>query len=164
MELKALAEYKYWADNLLYGCLAELSEAELRRDRPMLFSNILSLLHHVYAMDVVWRSNLESVPHNLQTRNPEVRDSFKELRNNQNEINSWYEHYFARLDHGEQIARISFNYIGEGSGVMSRAEILQHAVNHSSYHRGHIEGVLYQMSIEPPTTDITIFLKNRNAS
>lgn len=38
-------------------------------------------------------------------------------------------------------------------------EIVQHMVNHASYHRGHIEGVLYQMSIEPPVTDIPVFLQ-----
>ena len=32
-------------------------------------------------------------------------------------------------------------------------------VNHASYHRGHIEGVLYQMSVEPPTTDLPVFLR-----
>lgn len=38
-------------------------------------------------------------------------------------------------------------------------EIVQHMVHHASYHRGHIEGVLYQMSIEPPVTDIPVFLQ-----
>ncbi|MEM7260053.1 MAG: DinB family protein [Pseudomonadota bacterium] len=44
---------------------------------------------------------------------------------------------------------------------MSRSEILHHIVNHASYHRGHIEGVLYQLCIEPPTTDLPVFLQTR---
>lgn len=31
--------------------------------------------------------------------------------------------------------------------------------NHATYHRGHIEGVMYQLSIEPPATDIPVFIK-----
>lgn len=42
---------------------------------------------------------------------------------------------------------------------MRKYEIIHHVVNHGSYHRGHIEGVMYQMSVEPPTTDLPIFLR-----
>ena len=139
-----------------------LSEGELKQDRPMLFNNILSLLNHVYAMDLVWKSNLEAIPHHMKTRNPVVKVSFNELQINQSELNLWFERYFSRLDHEGQEEKVGFNYIGGGTGVMSRAEILQHVVNHSSYHRGHIEGVLYQMSIEPPTTDIPVFIDELN--
>ena len=58
---------------------------------------------------------------------------------------------------------VNFTFIGGGSGKMRRFEIIQHVVNHGSYHRGHIEGVLYQMLIEPPTTDMPVFLREIHA-
>lgn len=160
MDLEILAKYKKWADNRLYGCISELPEGELTKDRAMLFGNILSLLHHVYAMDTVWTSHLKGVRHNLETRNPEVGVSFEELRNKQNEINAWYEDYFCDLNKSKYEERVSFNFIGGGPGDMSRAAIMHHVVNHSSYHRGHIEGVLYQLSIKPPASDMPVFLKS----
>lgn len=162
MNLVNLARYKSWADELLYESISSLPENELVQDRAMLFGNILSLLHHVYAMDIVWKSNMEGVKHKLQTRNPEVQSSLQELRKLQNVVNSWYENYFGSLGSDQSVEKVHFEYIGGGSGVMTRADILQHAVNHSSYHRGHIEGVLYQLDIEPPTTDISVFLKREN--
>ena len=47
-----------------------------------------------------------------------------------------------------------FTFISGGFG-----KIIQNVVNHASYHRGHIEGVFYQMSVEPPITDLPVFLR-----
>ncbi len=163
MEIETLARYKQWADDQLYSCIAGLPDDELTKDRAMLFGNILSLLHHVYAMDTVWKSHLTGVPHNLQTRNPEINISFDELRRKQSGINAWYEDYFTKLSKDQSVERVGFNFIGGGSGDLSRIEIMHHAVNHSSYHRGHIEGVLYQLSIKPPTTDLPVFLTLESA-
>ena len=125
----------------------------------MLFGNILALLNHVYSMDVVWSSNLQGIPHNMQTRNPKHVPSFSFLRDEQNEINSWYGEYVSQLSKNQLSQSVNFCFIGGGEGEMKTNEILHHVVNHASYHRGHIEGVMYQMSIEPPTTDISVFLQ-----
>lgn len=158
-DLKVLTQYKTWADKTFYHAISKLPDEELRRERPMLFGNILSLLHHVYSMDIVWKAHLEGVPHHLDTRNPDYSGSFAALRANQVGINQWYEDFIERLDPDKYSEMVNFTFIGGGEGKMRRFEIIQHFVNHASYHRGHIEGVLYQMSIEPPTTDIPVFLR-----
>ena len=129
----------------------------------MLFGDLLSLLNHVYAMDVVWQYNLKGVAHNLSTRNPEHVPPFNVLRQKQQEINNWYERYAEKqsLEQLEEI--IHFTFIGGGEGRMKRGEILQHVINHASYHRGHIEGVMYTLLLEPPTTDISVFLQAKMA-
>jgi len=158
-DLKMLTKYKAWADTIFYETASKLSDQELRQQRPMLFGNILSLLNHVYSMDIVWKSHLEGTPHNLETRNPDCTGSFTTLRTNQANINQWYENYIDSLAPDKYNEIVNFTFIGGGDGNMKRSEIIQHFVNHASYHRGHIEGVLYQMSIEPPTTDIPVFLR-----
>lgn len=158
-DLETLVKYKVWADEIFYRAISKLPDEELKKTRPMLFENIFSLLNHIYAMDVVWKSHLEGIPHNLQTRNPENLSSFTDLREKQATINKWYENYIGSLSTGKYREVVNFTFIGGGDGKMKRNEIIQHVVNHASYHRGHIEGVLYQMSIEPPTTDIPVFLR-----
>ena len=160
--LTFLTQYKTWADNIFYEAISQLPDKELTRERPMLFGNILSLLNHVYAMDKVWKSHLAGAPHNLQTRNPECLSSFATLRTDQVSINQWYQHYTDTLGLNKHSEIVNFTCIGAGEGQMRRFEIIQHVVNHASYHRGHIEGVLYQMSVEPPTTDIPVFLSQIN--
>lgn len=157
-ELAGLARYKSWADRIFYDAISLLAEEELVRQRPMLFGNILALLNHVYAMDIAWRSNLQGTAHNMQTRNPENVPAFSTLRKQQAEINHWFEQYTGGLSHEQLTENVHFTFIGGDAGTMRRYEIIRHVVNHASYHRGHIEGVLYQMAIEPPTTDIPVFL------
>lgn len=160
-ETVSLAQYKSWADNIFYDAVSQIDEAELTVQRPMLFGSILALLNHVYAMDRVWSCNLQGTAHHLLTRNPETVPSFATLREQQTDINLWFEQYTKSLSASQLTEDVHFTFIGGGAGTMRRYEILRHVVNHASYHRGHIEGVFYQMSIEPPTTDISVFMCTR---
>ncbi len=157
--MQNLLKYKSWADRVFYKALAQIPEAELHQDRPMLFGNILNLLNHVYAMDVVWKSHLSGVTHDYQTRNPKRVIAFELLEDQQHQINQWFETYTSSLSPQDYQACINFTYIGGGAGQMRVIDALHHIVNHASYHRGHIEGVFYQIGVEPPTTDISVFTR-----
>lgn len=41
---------------------------------------------------------------------------------------------------------------------MTRAEILLHVVNHTTYHRGFVADMFYQIPSKPRTTDLPVFL------
>lgn len=162
-QLKSLVSYKAWADRALYNALAELPQEQLVTERPMLFGSILKLLNHVYAMDSVWKHNLEGTPHKLNTRNPDNAPQFTDLKRDQSAINRWYAAYVDRLSAEQMSSRVNFTFIGGEKGALKKSDVIHHIVNHSSYHRGHIEGVLYQLSVEPPTTDIPVFIRETNA-
>lgn len=156
---KFLVSYKAWADSVLYNALAELPQEQLIVERPMLFGSILKLLNHVYAMDNVWKHNLEGTPHKLNTRNPEIAPQFSDLKQYQSEINQWYLRYVDKVSFEQLNEEVSFTFIGGEKGTLKQSNVIQHIVNHSTYHRGHIEGVLYQICVEPPTTDIPVFIR-----
>jgi len=113
-------------------------------------------------MDVAWSANLKGEAHGMISRNPGETPCFDDLRKKQIKINIWYQEYSTLLSDNELGETIGFTFIGGGEGTMKKYQILQHVVNHASYHRGHIEGVMYQMQIEPPTTDIPVFLQTEN--
>ena len=115
-------------------------------------------------MDVVWSNNLQGKDHNINTRNPAIDSTFDELLEKQRKINVWYEEYISQQGIDQLNESVSFTFIGGGSGQMLKNEIIHHAVNHASYHRGHIEGVMYQLSVEPPITDLPVFLQLENSS
>ena len=43
----------------------------------------------------------------------------------------------------------------------SVAEILTHVLNHATYHRGEIAGLLLAAGLEPPLTDYIVYLRER---
>ena len=56
---------------------------------------------------------------------------------------------------------VHFTLIGGTKGSMTRGEILYHVVNHTTYHRGFVADMFYQIPVKPPTTDLPVFLQNR---
>src|SRR5262249_16304753 len=60
--------------------------------------------------------------------------------------------------------KVTFTLIGGNQGVMTRGEILLHVVNHTSYHRGFVADLFYQVPARPPTTDLPVFLREEHSS
>jgi uncharacterized damage-inducible protein DinB len=42
---------------------------------------------------------------------------------------------------------------------MTRGEILLHIVNHTSYHRGFVADLFFQVPARPPTMDLPVYLR-----
>jgi uncharacterized damage-inducible protein DinB len=61
-------------------CEGSCSRACMTKPHPIVFGNILRVLNHVYAMDLVWRAHLLGTPHAFTTRSPEECPPFAELR------------------------------------------------------------------------------------
>lgn len=157
--IRMLTRYSAWANELLYGSLSELSEDELLAPRKIVFGSILRTLNHVYCMDRVWQAHLEHQTHGFTTRNLETSPLFAELRAMQKQVDEWYIACADGMTAQACDEIVEFTFIGGGSGAMSRGDILLHVVNHTTYHRGHIAGMMYQIPAYPPTTDLPVFLR-----
>jgi uncharacterized damage-inducible protein DinB len=158
--IRLLTRYSAWANSLLYSALGELPDVELTTPRQIVFGNLIRTLNHVYTIDLVWRAHLEGMAHGFTTRTPDVLMSLSAMRTAQAALDRWYIHYAEEMsDHlGEQI--VDFTFIGGGEGSMTRGDIVLHVVNHTTYHRGHIAAMMYQIPALPPTTDLPVFLRN----
>jgi uncharacterized damage-inducible protein DinB len=55
---------------------------------------------------------------------------------------------------------VPFTFVGGGEGRMTRMQILMHLVVHTSYHRGFVADLFYQVPARPPTTDLTVYLRD----
>jgi uncharacterized damage-inducible protein DinB len=149
--------YKEWANELVFAAAAKLPEAELTAPRKIVFGSLLRTLNHVYAMDEVWRAHLEGRPHGYTTRNPEACPPLAELGEQQAAMDGWFVRYAdSRFDENEVV---DFRFIGGGPSSMTRRDILLHVANHGTYHRGNVASMMYQAGVQPPTTDLPVFLK-----
>jgi uncharacterized damage-inducible protein DinB len=156
--IRMLSRYAAWANDRLYGALADLPGHELTKPHPIVFGSVLRTLNHVYVMDLVWRAHLQGAPHGFTTRNPDDCPPFANLRAAQKEIDQWYVQYSDAMQESSCAEIRNFSFIGGGDGSMTRGEIVLHVVNHTTYHRGHIGSMIYQVPAEPPTTDLSVFL------
>jgi uncharacterized damage-inducible protein DinB len=161
--IQMLTRYKAWADELFLPAVAAVPAAELTAPRPIVFGSLIRILNHVHAMDYVWQCHLQGKPHGLATRNPEHCPSIEELIAMQRRMDAWYVEYADAIG-DEQLAQdVSLEFIGGGTGIMSRRDILLHVVNHTTYHRGHAADILYGIGVSPPTSDLPVFLREQSA-
>ena len=54
---------------------------------------------------------------------------------------------------------VDFKFVSGADGRMTRAEMILHVVQHASYHRGYVDDMMYQIPVEPPSTDLNVFLR-----
>jgi uncharacterized damage-inducible protein DinB len=155
-----LTRYKAWADRLIYDAVAGLPEGEGTKPRQSVFKSLLHTLNHVYVIDRVFQAHLEGRKHGYTARNTESHPPLTELWPLQQQTDAWYVSYGDGLTEAALTEKVSFDFIGGGQGVMTRGEILLHIVNHTTYHRGFVADFFYQVPARPPTTDLTVFLRD----
>jgi uncharacterized damage-inducible protein DinB len=160
--VRLLLRYSAWANSLIYSAVGELPEEELTKPRQIVFGNLIRTLNHVYTIDLVFQAHLQGREHGFKTRTPEVHVSLSELQIAQAALDGWYNDYAGQMSDslGEEV--VNFTFIGGGEGSMSRGDILLHVANHTTYHRGHIAAMMYQIPVKPPTTDLPVFLRGQS--
>ena len=157
---RMLARYNQWADRLILEAVAALPADEATRPRVGLFKSMVHMLNHNYVIDRVFQAHLEGRAHGYGARNTPEPPPLAELRRGQEEVGAWYVAWADRLTPQAIDEKVVFTYIGGGDGAMTRGEILMHLVNHHTYHRGFVAEMFYSAKHRPPTTDLTVYLRD----
>ena len=157
---RMLTRYNRWANQLIFEAVAALPEGEATKERPSLFKNMVHTLNHNYVIDLIWQAHLEGRDHAFGARNTKDHPPLEELRVRQRAVDDWYIAWSDGLSEAALAERVHFTLIGGNRGVMTRAEILLHIVNHTTYHRGFVADLFYQVpGARPPTTDLPVYLR-----
>lgn len=159
---RMLARYNAWANEVMFGAVAALPADEATKPRPSLFKNMVHTLNHNHVIDLIWRAHLEGRDHGYTARNTPDHPPLAELWRMQQEVDKWYIEWSDALSGADLEDRVRFTLIGGNRGVMTRGEILLHVVNHTSYHRGFVADLFYQVPARAPLTDLPVFLREQS--
>lgn len=152
-----LARYNAWANKLIFDAVAGLPAGEATKKRATLFGNMVHTLNHNYVIDLIWQAHLEGREHGFSARNTEAPPPLEELWRMQQEVDRWYLDWSARQTAASLAEEVRFVLIGGTPGAMARGDILLHVVNHTTYHRGFVADLFYQVPARPPVTDLPVF-------
>ena len=162
-QAQMLARYNAWANQLIFDAVAALPAGEPTKARQTLFKNMVHTLNHNYVIDRIFQAHLEGRPHGYGARNTPDHPPLDELWRSQRELDAWYVAWSDRVTPAELDQTVSFTFVGGGEGRMTRLEILMHLVNHTTYHRGFVADLFYQVPARPPITDLTVYLRDVHA-
>ena len=159
-DARTLTRYNAWANELLFAAVAALPEGEAVKPRRSVFRNMVHTLNHNYVIDRIFQAHLEGRSHGYSARNTPEHPPLADLWRAQQEIDRWYIAAYDEMDDTRLNQTVKFTFVGGGEGAMTRGEMLQHLVNHTSYHRGFVAQMIYDVPARPPTTDLTVFLRD----
>lgn len=156
---RMLTRYNAWADKLMFDAVAGLPEGEATIERQSLFRNMVHTLNHNYVIDRIWQAHLEGRDHGFAARNTKEHPPLAALWELQQAVDDWYVRWSDALTDAGLEEQVNFTLIGGNRGVMTRGEILLHIVNHTSYHRGFVADLFFQVPARPPTMDLPVYLR-----
>jgi len=159
--LQTLVAYHYWARERLFAAGDTLSDEQLRRPLGNSFSSVFDTMVHLCGADWIWRSRWEGESP-MALPKPELYDDLSKV------LAAW-------LDE-EQRIRAIVDRLGP-DGILRPVEytgwdgrrqaqpfwqMLQHVVNHGSYHRGQVTTMLRQLNAPPAKSmDLIAFYRER---
>ncbi|GFZ98274.1 protein DinB [Paenibacillus marchantiophytorum] len=159
-------EYHAWANGRVFARLAELSEETLHQELKDVFPSLYAGLVHIYQVDTVWlaavqgRSYEEAKELRAKVQEKTTGKSIKELEALFLELAESYRNF---LNEGgvPQLVR-DFTHPTLGVLEASISELIQHVVNHGTYHRGNITSMLRQLGYTGVPTDYVLYLYEAN--
>lgn len=167
MKHSAIQQYHYhqWANNRFFEHLKTLPSKIYNQEIESVFSSISEVIAHVYRVDGMWLSVMsgDSFEDTMQViKKLETQSEGKGLENMQKlyeKLAQEYDTFFESQDLDEVI---SIEHPRYGSLETDVAELVQHVVNHGTYHRGNITAMLRQQGETGIPTDY-IFYKYETA-
>jgi uncharacterized damage-inducible protein DinB len=157
---RTLTRYNAWANERLFAAVAALPEGEATRPRRSVFRNMVHTLNHNYVIDRIFQAHLEGRDHGYKARNTEDHPALAELWQAQRGLDKWFTDWSDRIADSALGKKLHFTFVGGGEGAMTPGEMLLHLVNHTSYHRGFVAQMFYDIPVRPPVTDLTVYLRD----
>ncbi|MDQ0270903.1 DinB family protein [Cytobacillus purgationiresistens] len=155
-------DYHMWANKRVFERLKELPEGTYQQETQSVFSSLAEVVLHLYLTDLVWLGALADESfQDIQSVNQEASERLKNSSLNELETeyialsDRYYSFFSGRKDLDEKIIR---NHPAFGSVETTLAELLQHVVNHGTYHRGNITAMMRQLGHPGPSTDYVYYL------
>jgi uncharacterized damage-inducible protein DinB len=151
---QTLARYNRIANQRLYSKVAELDDAEYRKQRAGSFGSIHGLLNHILLGDRIWMSRFEGGGESTPALNTVLFDDFVALRSAREEQDAAIESFFGRMD--EAFLDRLFGYVNNaGKHYVEQAGVaIAHFFNHQTHHRGQVHVMLSQTGVQPPPLDL----------
>jgi uncharacterized damage-inducible protein DinB len=161
-DLTNLVDYHYWARDRLLDALDPLTPEQFTRDLGNSFKSIRDTVAHLHAAEWAWHSRWVGVqptallPHDRFSDVAGVRHAWAE---SERDVRGFIE----RL--GDDIGRtFEYKLLSGAVGASPFWQMVQHVVNHASYHRGQITTMLRQIGAQPgKPMDMIAYYRTKNS-
>jgi uncharacterized damage-inducible protein DinB len=162
-DIRTLLDYHYWARDRMLDAVAALSAEQFTRAMGGSFTSVRDTLAHVYGAEWIWYSRWQGEsPTALPA--PETFPDFASVRQAWRDQEKRMRTFVEGLDDHALERVISYKATNGQPGASVMWHMLQHVVNHASYHRGQVTTLLRQLGAAPPkSTDLITYYREIGA-
>jgi uncharacterized damage-inducible protein DinB len=162
-DIRHLFDYTEWANGLAMNAAANLSEENLRRDCGISHGSIFGTLLHMAGAEWIWLERWHG-------RSPAGKDAWSlwktescadlaTLNERWREAVDRRARFVAELDEARLMADLPFKLLSGDASSLPLVDQMQHVANHATLHRGQVVGMIRQLGIAPPSTDLLFYLR-----
>ena len=148
-DLRTLLDYHYWARDRVLDAATALTPEQFTRDLGSSFKSVRDTLAHVYSAEWIWHSRLQGASPTAGL----ALDQFPDVASLRQKWTALEAQMRAVVDgvDASGIARVlEYKLLNGQPGATPFGQLLQHVVNHASYHRGQVTTMLRQLGAQPP--------------
>jgi uncharacterized damage-inducible protein DinB len=164
VDLRTLLDYHYWARDRMLDAIAALTAEQFTRDLGSSFKSVRDTVVHLYGAESSWYSRWQGISPTALLP-PDQFSDCESLRAQWSEHEVKMRAFLENLGESDVTQVIEFKLLNGQPAALIFGHMLQHVVNHASYHRGQVTTMLRQLGASPPKSmDMIAFYRKRSGT
>lgn len=156
-DIQMLYEYDRWANARMLDAVSRLTAEQFTADFSSSFRSVRDTLAHLLSADWIWLRRWKGTSPTVML-NPTDFPDLATLRAKWVEVEKEQTDFVEQLTDESLASRIAYTNTKGERWEYPLGQLMQHVVNHSSYHRGQITAFLRQLGAEAVATDFLVFM------
>ncbi len=177
-DIRTLYAYNRWANQRMFSVLEKLSDEQFNAAVQSSFPSIRESVFHILAAEWIWLKRWQGTSPRAGVANPnasmavwntltpsgpsaEELSTLSGLRKFADVLERERSEFIQTLTEDKLHNRLSFTDMASTSYSEPLAELMQHVVNHGTYHRGQVTTLQRQVGGETVPLDMVYFFRER---
>jgi len=156
-DIQQLYQYNKWANGIILNSVVPLRTEELTRHLGGSFPSLRDTLVHIMSAEWIWLRRWKGVSPRAMLEAAEFAD-IDAVRARWSEIETEQMAFVQEVTNESLHEIITYTNTRNQTWRYPLGQMMQHLVNHSTYHRGQITNFLRQLGAQPVATDFLIYL------
>ncbi len=161
-EVRHLFTYTEWANERVLSAAEKLPPEELLRDVRISYKSILGTLLHMAGAEWMWlerwNGNSPVGPDVWAGWTPGDARSLQQVREKWEPVVRRRNEYLDQISDADLARELGYRRFTGEPFSLPLVQQMQHVVNHATLHRGQVVGMIRQLDVVPPTTDLLFYL------
>lgn len=156
-DVQTLIEYDHWANHRIVAAARPLTPEQFTRNVGGSFRSLQATIVHILWAEWIWLLR-------WQGQSPKIVFDLADFPDVQALERRWLEVEKGQREFAQQVTderlgeRVAYENLKGERWEYTLAHMMQHLVNHSTYHRGQVVTLLRQLGTKAPSTDLLLFL------